>query len=115
MVSKLFENIRCYAKLIFFLFQNRNRKRSKVWDKFRDDGKLAVCKICNQVIRHSGSTSNLINHLRVHEMKQEILKPKKEPIQTTEDLNEMVVYEDVEQTTDNIEGEFISFGAFSFH
>lgn len=82
------------------LFQNRRKQRSKVWQKFLTDGELAVCKECNQVIRHSGSTSNLLHHLKVHEMKQE-----KEDAAPMEHLDEIVFYEEDERDLKKVEGE----------
>ncbi|XP_063701548.1 zinc finger protein 62 homolog [Culicoides brevitarsis] len=63
------------------------RKRSKVWDSFNVDGDKACCKLCRTVVRHSGGTSNLINHLRIHEVKKELKT--EEIIETSENVEEM--------------------------
>uniref|UniRef100_A0A336LRF9 CSON001762 protein n=1 Tax=Culicoides sonorensis TaxID=179676 RepID=A0A336LRF9_CULSO len=86
----------------------RYGKRSKAWDEFMLDGHLAICRHCNALIRHSGSTSNLLNHLKKHDIKpekseMELLNTEMLEDEPEEEMQAIQVYEEVLENNEIIE------------
>lgn len=81
--------------------QKKKRTKSSVWEYFlKIDSASARCKLCTQILKHGGNTTNLMQHYKRKHNELENLSQEALPSTSQQNLQNFIVRMDLDDPDD---------------